>query len=77
MSAWAEMLPYTVYPYLNDDAKQHEELTAFVKKYDRPNTSGCLFSGAGGGFLMIVNEKDVSGATRIKINHDTIVKPQI
>jgi len=75
MAAWKTMLPYTVNPYLNKDDVKGKQLAEFVAKYDYPNTRGCLFSGAGGGFLMVVSDSPVQGAMQMKLNHDHIVKP--
>jgi len=59
MSAWKEMLPATV--------PDIAELTAFWKKYEN-ESYGCLFSGAGGGYLMVINDKPVKNSFKIKIN---------
>jgi len=74
MKAWGTMLPYTVNPHHGDEAKSMQ-LKQFVSKYDRPNTKGCLFSGAGGGFLMVINDKPVENGIKISINHDPICRP--
>ena len=65
MGAWAAMLPYTVDPYLGDDEAKTRELRAFVAKYDAPHTLGCLFSGAGGGFLMVISEQPVHNGLKV------------
>jgi len=75
MEAWQVALPYTVNPYLGKDESKGKQLAEFVAKYDRPHTKGCLFSGAGGGFLMVISEAPVAGAMQMKLNHDHIVKP--
>merc|ERR1712129_506497 len=62
MYAWQAMLPATVQ---TDDKK----LTAFWKKYEK-ETDGCLFSGAGGGYLFVVSDKNVENGFKIKINND-------
>lgn len=74
MKAWKEMLPYTVDPFLNDPVMS-KKLLDFWTKYDAPHTSGCLFSGAGGGYLMIISETPIEGAEKISINHDPICRP--
>ena len=38
-------------------------------------SSGRLFSGAGGGFLMVISETPVDGGHQITINHDFSAKP--
>ena len=74
------MLPYTVDPfrasdgYAGDPAKS-AELREWVAAYEA-ETLGCLFSGAGGGFLMCIAE---AGAVRdglaIEVNHEHFAKP--
>ena len=61
MYAWKEMLPATV----PDD----ERLTKWWKEYER-NSYGCLFSGAGGGFLMVISDKKVENGFHIEINNE-------
>ena len=51
------------------------ELEEFLVKYRAPHTKGCLFSGAGGGFLMVINDAPVEGGLQIQINHDHLCKP--
>ena len=75
MAAWGAMLPYTLDPYLGKDAAKSEELRAFVAEYDAPHTHGCLFSGAGGGFLMVVSDTPVAGGMALRINHASPVQP--
>jgi len=75
MKAWEAALPYTVDPYLGDDDKKSRELRDFWTGYDRPHTKGCLFSGAGGGFLMVVSDVEVEGGMKIQLNTDPICKP--
>lgn len=80
MTAWGEPLPYTVDPYRSSegypgDAEESRRLREFWTKYDCPHTHGCLFSGAGGGFLMIISDNPVEGAAQIKLNHDHYCKP--
>ena len=69
------MLPYTLDPYLAIDDEKSAQLKAFVARYDAPHTRGCLFSGAGGGFLMVISDEPVEGGMKIEINHDPIVLP--
>lgn len=75
MGAWGGMLPYTLDPYLAIDDEKSAQLKAFVARYDAPHTRGCLFSGAGGGFLMVISDEPVEGGMKIEINHDPIVLP--
>lgn len=52
------------------------QLRAFVAKHDAPHTYGCLFSGAGGGFLMVIaDEGTVPEALKITINHEPVCQP--
>ena len=75
MAAWGGMLPYTTDPYFGKDAAKSEELRAFVARYDAPHTKGCLFSGAGGGFLMVISDEHVEGGLRMAINHESPCMP--
>jgi len=75
MKGWEGILPYTTDPFLNKDAEKSKLLKDFVAKYDVPNTKGCLFSGAGGGFLMVISDEPIEGAMKITINHDFLTKP--
>jgi hypothetical protein len=75
MKAWEAALPYTVDPYKGDDDAKSKQLREFWTQYDRPHTKGCLFSGAGGGFLMVISDKPIDGGMQIKLNHDHICKP--
>ena len=64
MHAWKQMLPATV-----PDVKP---LTDFWMEYEQ-NSYGCLFSGAGGGFLFVINDKPVKNGFKIQINTDYYV----
>ncbi len=77
MTAWGNMLPFTVDPYKGDPSKTAEskQLRAFWKQYDYPNTKGCLFSGAGGGFLMVISDKPVKKGIKLRSNNDPICQP--
>lgn len=75
MKAWGDALPYTVDPFLGFDEEKSEQLEEFWTQYDAPHTKGCLFSGAGGGYLMIISEKPIDGAIKININTDHYFKP--
>jgi len=75
MKAWEAMLPYTVDPFKKDHPEKSKELREYWTQYDRPHTKGCLFSGAGGGFLMIISDKPIENAMKIQLNTDHIVKP--
>jgi len=75
MRAWEAMLPYTTDPYRDDDQAKSQQLRDFVARYEAPHTHGCLFSGAGGGYLMVISDSPVEGGVKIKINTDPICKP--
>lgn len=75
MAAWRTMLPYTVDPFGEDDPAKSQELSSFWKAYDRPRTRGCLFSGAGGGFLMVISDTPVKNGLKVKLNHAHYCKP--
>lgn len=80
MAAWEAMLPYTVDPYRASDGYTGDEeksaaLRKFWKAYDAPHTKGCLFSGAGGGFLMVISDTVVPDGIKIQINHEHFCKP--
>jgi len=55
--AWKKMLPYTVPDYVK---KEMEE------KYFT-NTLGAITSGSGGGYAVVVSEKEIAGAIKIKV----------
>lgn len=79
MAAWGVMLPYTLDPYLASDGypgdpNKSKELKEFWTKYDNKH-EGCLFSGAGGGFLMVISTTPVEDAMQITLNHDHYCKP--
>eukprot|EP00471_Norrisiella_sphaerica_P007187 CAMPEP_0184478010 /NCGR_PEP_ID=MMETSP0113_2-20130426/131_1 /TAXON_ID=91329 /ORGANISM="Norrisiella sphaerica, Strain BC52" /LENGTH=400 /DNA_ID=CAMNT_0026855641 /DNA_START=202 /DNA_END=1404 /DNA_ORIENTATION=+ len=74
MDAWGTMLPFTVNPHHGDPEKS-KKLDDFRAKYDIPNTRGCLFSGAGGGFLLVIDDKPVEKGIKIQLNHDHYCKP--
>jgi hypothetical protein len=38
-------------------------------QYDIPHTKGCLFSGAGGGFLMVISDTPVEGGFKIEVQY--------
>lgn len=75
MAAWESMLPYTVDPYLGEDPEKSKQLKEFWTRYDIPFTKGCLFSGAGGGFLFVINDSPVEGAVKIQINNSHWCRP--
>ena len=81
MHAWEAMLPYTVDPWGplcgNDEAKGLQ-LRNFWSEFvagGGKGAQGCLFTGAGGGFLMVISENPIDGAMKIVLNHDAICKP--
>lgn len=39
----------------------------FGHRYDFPHTHGCLFSGAGGGYLFVISDKPVQGGYKVKV----------
>jgi len=57
MKGWKALLPETV----------PDELDDLWMKYEK-ESCGVLFTGAGGGFLMVVSETPVSGAFQLEIN---------
>ena len=81
MGAWAEMLPYTVDPWgplCGNDEDKSKQLRDFWGEYvagGKRGATGCLFTGAGGGFLMVISEEDIPGALKITLNHDHACKP--
>merc|ERR550534_1436147 len=75
MKGWEGMLPYTTDPFKKDDPVKSKALRKFWTQYDAPHTKGCCFSGAGGGFLMIISDTPIDGAMKIELNTDHIVKP--
>lgn len=56
---WKKMLPNTVPDYV---------LKEMEKKYF-PNYSGAITSGSGGGYVVVASEKEIAGATKIKIRY--------
>jgi hypothetical protein len=78
MKAWEGMLPYTTDPYLGDDDEKSQQLKDFWTQYDAGGSQGaqgCLFSGAGGGFLMVVSDQPVENGMQIELNHEHYCKP--
>jgi len=75
MQAWGEMLPYTLDPYQHEDHAKSKILRDFWMQYDAPHTKGCLFTGAGGGFLMVISDTPIAEGMKIQINHDHYCKP--
>ncbi|MGA9118575.1 MAG: adenylyltransferase/cytidyltransferase family protein [Bacteroidota bacterium] len=55
--AWKKMLPYTV----PDDVMKEMETKFF------PFTLGATLSGSGGGYAVVVSEKEIAGSLKIKI----------
>jgi cytidyltransferase-like protein len=67
MLAWREMLPNTV-PQPSSDQ--------WCAPYRQdPNVHGCLFSGCGGGYLMVISEKPVLRGFQIKIKTSPWITP--
>jgi hypothetical protein len=61
MECWGAILPQTVkHPSIHIDLKAI--LANFQSRY-----SGAMYSGCGGGYLMVVSERDVPGAFRVRI----------
>jgi cytidyltransferase-like protein len=57
--AWKKILPLTV----------PDDLMMEMKKKYFPNYYGAVSSGSGGGYVVVVSEKDVPGAIKIKIRY--------
>jgi hypothetical protein len=57
--SWKRILPLTV-----PDWVMHEMETKYL-----PNYPGAITSGSGGGYVILVSEKPVEGAVRIKIRY--------
>jgi hypothetical protein len=55
LTAWQQLLPCTVLP----------ETLALIEKYR--NYPGLLFSGSGGGYLMVISERPIEGALKVSI----------
>jgi hypothetical protein len=67
MKCWETLLPHVVrHPSLRVD------LMALLKAYQRQYT-GAMFSGCGGGYLIVVSEKPVPGAFQVTVR--TVSKP--
>ena len=75
MKGWEVAMPYCVDPYKGDDPVKSRQLRDFWSQYDIPHTKGCLFSGAGGGFLFVISDTPIPGAEKIEINNDHICRP--
>jgi hypothetical protein len=61
MQCWEAILPRTVrHPTI------HIDLMAILRYYQE-NYAGAMYSGCGGGYLFVVSDQAVPGATRIKI----------
>lgn len=59
LEAWEEMLPYTV----NDDIKKE------IDKYK--DHCGAIFSGSGGGYIIVATDKKIPNAIKIKVRITT------
>lgn len=57
LEAWSEILPLTVPDYCWEE----------IKKYD--NHPGAVFSGSGGGYVVIASEDPVEGALKVKVRY--------
>jgi hypothetical protein len=55
LEAWKKLLPHTVLPDTLDDLKQ------------AASYPGAIFSGSGGGYLVVVSEKPVSNALKVRV----------
>ena len=55
--AWKKMLPYTV-----PDCVMKEMETKYF-----PHTLGATISGSGGGYAVVVSEKEIPGSLKIKV----------
>jgi hypothetical protein len=64
MACWETILPHTVsHPTIHIDLKAL--LANFQDRYP-----GAMYSGCGGGYLMVVAEEDVPGAFRVRVRTD-------
>jgi hypothetical protein len=57
LEAWSEILPLTVPDYCWEE----------IKKYD--DHLGAVFSGSGGGYVVIASEESVEGALKVKVRY--------
>jgi hypothetical protein len=65
MKCWETLLPHTVrHPLLRKDLMPL--LAAYQKQY-----AGAMYSGCGGGYLIVVSEKPVPGAFRVTVRTDS------
>jgi hypothetical protein len=61
MACWEALLPQTVrHPTINIDL-------CAVLKYYQARYAGALYSGCGGGYLVVISEEPVPGAIRVKV----------
>jgi hypothetical protein len=61
MKCWKTLLPHVVgHPFLRVD------LMALLKAYQR-QYFGAMYSGCGGGYLMVVSNETVPGAFRVNV----------
>ena len=61
MKCWEALLPQTVrHPLLREDLMPL--LAAYQKQYD-----GAMYSGCGGGYLIVISEKPIPGAFQVKV----------
>jgi hypothetical protein len=57
LEAWSEILPLTVPDYCQEEIQKYK---------DHP---GAVFSGSGGGYVIIASEKPVKGALKVKVRY--------
>jgi hypothetical protein len=61
MTCWETILPHTVrHPTIKTDLKA-------LLSYHQSRYTGAMFSGCGGGYLMVASEETVPGALRVKV----------
>jgi hypothetical protein len=57
LEAWSEILPLTVPDYCQEEIQKYK---------DHP---GAVFSGSGGGYVIIASEEPVKGALKVKVRY--------
>jgi hypothetical protein len=61
MRCWEAILPYTVaHPTINIDLKA-------ILQWFQARHAGAMYSGCGGGYLIVVSEEPVAGSLRVKV----------
>jgi cytidyltransferase-like protein len=57
--AWKKILPYTVPDYVLNEMENNYF----------PNYSGAITSGSGGGYVVVVSEKEIEGAIKVRVKY--------